>query len=297
MVHPTENEMRHILDGHHKIGAISTDNPEVIYANTIQMIREWDYDVMVELSPLSISEKGEPAITYIREALIRGKHVVTANKGPVAFAFDELHTLALRNHVKFLFEAIVMDGTPVFNLVRETLKGCQISQVSGILNSTTNFIISSMEEGESFDYALRVAQKEGITERDPSYDIEGWDAAAKIAAMANVFLGARTTPLHVTRKGIENMTPEMIRESNKKNKRIRLIARAWNDSGSVRTMVQPEYLPLKDLFSNIHGTGACLKIETDLMAPIMISQFNPTLKDTAFGVIEDLLTISDARRT
>lgn len=269
-------------------------NPgEDIRSTTLRFIRECQYDVMVELSPLSISEKGEPAITYIREALTRGKHVVSANKGPVAFAYDELSNLASKNRVHFLFESAVMDGTPVFNLVHETLKGCTIDKISGILNSTTNFILSAMEDGVSFRSALRSAQEEGVTESDPSHDIEGWDAAVKITTLANVLMNAQLKPFEVKRTGISGITAETVHQSVSKNKRLKLIARAWRESGHVKAAVQPEEVGAEDPFSTIKGTSACLRIETDLMEPVMISQVYPKVKDTAYGIISDLLTIRE----
>ncbi|HOP51389.1 MAG TPA: homoserine dehydrogenase, partial [Synergistales bacterium] len=147
-----------------------------------------DYDVLVELSTLSIENRGEPAATHIRTALKRGRHAVSANKGPVAFAYRELSELARNAGREFLFETTVMDGAPVFNLSRSCLGGCVINAVDGILNSTTNFILGRMEEGAGFEKAVREAQETGVAEADPGHDVDGWDAAAKVAALAHVNL-------------------------------------------------------------------------------------------------------------
>ena len=177
-----------------ELGRFSWTNFELTNLNALDAVQQLDYDVLVELSVLSIAELGEPALSYVREALKRGRHVVTANKAPAAFAYHELHFLALKQGVQFLHESTVMDGTPIFNLAQNGLSGCQITGVSGVLNSTTNFVLSRLEQGESLKEAVKIAQKEGFAEADPLHDLEGWDAAAKIAVLANALMGASLTP-------------------------------------------------------------------------------------------------------
>jgi len=177
-----------------------------------QAVEELDYDVLVELSTLNIAEKGEPAVSHVRTALNRKRHVVTANKGPAAFAYRELDRLARQNGVSFLFESTVMDGAPVFNLQRYSLRGCQVTGLSGILNTATNFVISRLEQGESMASAVKTAQELGFAEADPALDIEGWDAAAKTAILANVFMGANITPLQVERQGISDLTAGVLHD-------------------------------------------------------------------------------------
>ena len=157
--------------------------------------------VVIETTTLDIA-RGEPAIRHIRTALAGGAHVVTANKGPVAFAYRSLARAAERADRRWLFEGAVMDGVPVFNLVRETLPAVNVLGFRGVVNSTTNFILTAMEQGQSFDAALAEMQARGIAEADPSLDVDGWDAAAKTAALANVLLGAGITPHRVERHGI-----------------------------------------------------------------------------------------------
>lgn len=274
---------------HH--GRFSKNNPQYTEQTVLQAIRQTDYDILVELSTLCIPERGEPAVSYIREALTQGKHVVTANKGPVAFAYNELIKIAEEKNVRFLFEATVMDGAPVFNLAERTLKGCRITSISGILNSTTNYILSRMEKGDSFQSALDRARKQGIAEADAANDIEGWDAAAKVAALANVFMNANITPYDVKREGISPITPDRIENAIRNNQKIKLICKAWYEGKVVNAMVRPEEIPIGDPFSTVEGAGACLKIETDLMNPVIVVQQSPTLYDTAFGVLEDMFTI------
>ena len=162
--------------------------------------------VLVETTTLDI-RSGEPAISHVRAAFAAGAHVITANKGPVAFAGTALSQEAASAGVSFLFEGAVMDGVPVFNLVRETMPGVSIRGFRGVVNSTTNYILTGMEQGEPFDAALSRMQAAGIAEADPSLDVEGWDAAAKAAALANVLPGrgddaaARRARRHRTRDG------------------------------------------------------------------------------------------------
>jgi homoserine dehydrogenase len=272
-------------------GNFSRNNPQQTDHSLMHAIQRLDYDLLIELSTLSITNKGEPAISHIQAALKRGKHVVTANKGPVAFAYDELSTIARKNSVQFRFESTVMDGTPLFSLAENALKGATIIRLSGILNSTTNYILSQMEKGKDFNEALKHAQNEGFAEADPAHDIEGWDSAAKIAVLANILMQANITPHDVPRKGISGITPNMVNQALRSGNCIKLICKAWRENNRMYTSVKPEEIPISDTFATIGGSGACLRIETDLMSPILILQDSPTVKDTAYGVLNDILTI------
>jgi len=173
--------------------------------STPEIIKGCDTDLMVELTTLDIGS-GRPATDHVRAALEAGMSVVTANKGPVAFAYDELCSLALSRGVHFRFEGTVMDGTPVFSLVERTLPGCEVTGIRGLLNTTSNVVLGEMARGASMDEALDVARRMGVTEEDPSLDIDGWDAAVKIAALANVLMGAGTNPREVDRTGIRGIS-------------------------------------------------------------------------------------------
>jgi homoserine dehydrogenase len=258
---------------------------------TMQALETLDYDVLVELSFLNISGRGEPAIRHVRAALQRGRHVVTANKGPAAFAYQELSGLAREKGVRFLFESAVMDGAPVFSL-KPALAGCRVTAISGILNTTTNFVISRLEAGEGMERAIESAQELGFAEADPSLDIDGWDAAAKTAILANFFLGADTDPLRVERRGIAGLTAVDAARAMAAGKRLKLVCRAWSEDGAVRATVGPEEVPAGHVFAAVSGKGAALRLETDMMAPLWIMQEDPGLADTAAGVIQDLLTVA-----
>jgi homoserine dehydrogenase len=257
----------------------------------MQALQTLDYDVLVELSTLNIVEKGEPAVSYARTALSRKCHVVTANKGPAAFAYRELHSLARQNGVNFLFESAVMDGAPVFSL-RNSLRGCRVTGISGILNTTTNFVISRLEHGENMGSAIKTAQELGFAEADPALDLEGWDAAAKTAILANVFLGADIDPLKVERRGVSGLTPEITARTIAAGRRLKLICRAEFAKGKVLAKVGLEEITQDNFFATVSGKGAALRLETDMMGPLWIVQENPGLSDTAAGVLQDLLTVA-----
>jgi homoserine dehydrogenase len=253
-----------------------------------------EYDVLLELTTLSITDQGEPAASYIRGALHRKKHVVCANKGPIAFAYQELRSLAERSGCWLLFESAVLDGAPVFSLARSSLLGCNVSAVSGILNSTTTFVLSQMEQGRPMDEAVARAQHEGFAEADPSHDLDGWDAAAKICVLWNVLGNGSLTPHQVERQGLSDLRPEAPRDALARSQRLKLVARAWKEGDRDRAMVRLEEFPRDHPFATVSGTGSILKIETDCMNPILIMQESPSILDTAYGVLNDCLTISSS---
>lgn len=246
--------------------------------------------VLIETTTLNIAS-GQPAIDHVRAALQAGCHVTTANKGPAAFAFEELSVLADDRNRSFLFEGAVMDGVPIFNLVRETLPAVQITGFRGVINSTTNHILSALEDGEGFDAALERMQALGIAEADPSLDVDGWDAAAKTAALANVFMRARMTPQAVDREGIGPATARLAMAAKARGARVRLVASATAAPQGVRTSVRPVELPESDLLAGLRGMANALVLQTDLLGDIAICQLGGSLTQTAYALLSDLVTI------
>ena len=192
--------------------------------------------VCVETTVLDI-DRGEPAVSHVRAALEGQAHVVTANKGPAAFAYHELEALAESVDRIFFFEGAVMDGVPIFNLVRDTMPAVKIEGFRGVINSTCNFILSELERGKEFGQALAEMQARGIAEANPSFDVDGWDAAAKTAALVNVLMGSAITPHHVRRTGITDVTGSDVREAIGRGRRIRLVASASRQGGKVKALV------------------------------------------------------------
>jgi homoserine dehydrogenase len=262
-------------------------------ASPADFIRRVPADVMIEVTPLD-PRRGEPATSHIRQALRRGLHVVTANKGPVAFALRPLQALARRHKRFFLHEGVVMDGTPVFNLARRCLPGAKVLGFRGTLNSTTSHILGRMEEGRTAAEALREAQAAGIAEADPSLDVEGWDAAVKGCVLANALMGASVRPAQVRRNGISGITGEQVRTAAADGFRMRLVVRGVRRGRSVRVGVRPERIPLGDPLSQ-PGADAALVLETDLMGEIGLLERGGSVDQTTYALLSDLLSILEAR--
>ncbi len=248
-------------------------------------------EVVIELTTLNPAT-GEPAIGHIRAAFARHLHVVTANKGPIAHAYAALCEEAWRAGVEFRFESTVMDGAPVFNLVRNGLPGCKVAGFTGVLNSTTNVVIDALRRGHSLEDGIKEAQRIGIAEADASYDIDGWDAAAKTAALANVLFGASVTPLDVDRRGIGRLTPEKLLDLKNKGKTVRLVSRASRKEDGVKMRVRAEVLPETDILATVKGTSNLLLLDTDLMGTVGSLEINPGVEQTAYGVFSDVVDIA-----
>lgn len=269
-------------------GRLAGDAP-----GTLQAIRSLDYDVLVELTPLSVRGRGEPAITHVREALARGRHVVTANKGPVAWAYRELAALAAARGVAFLHEAAVMDGAPVFNLVRHSLPGNVVVRLDGVLNSTTNVVLAAIERGASLAEGIADAQRAGVAEADPSLDLDGWDAAVKLAALANAAMGIDLAPERVARQSLREVSEARVREAPGRGARVKLVAAVARSGEGAVASVTAQELPLAHPFARVEGAGSVLRIATDLMGTIVLAEEAPDLRTTAYGVIADLFEIAD----
>jgi homoserine dehydrogenase len=262
-------------------------------ASASDFVRRVPADVLIEISPLD-PRRGEPATTHVRLALSRGLHVVTANKGPVAFAARRLRALAGRKRRLFLHEGAVMDGTPIFNLAQRCLPGARVHGFRGVLNSTTTRILSKMEVGVSAEEALREAQAAGVAEADPRNDLEGWDAAVKGCALANALMGADVRPDQVERQGVDRVGPAEVSAALEAGKRLRLVVRGRRAGRSVRVTVSPEGIPIGDLLVS-PGADGVLVLETDLMGEIGIWEGAGGIDQTAYALLSDLLAIAGSR--
>lgn len=276
-------------------GSLKGFGPESTELSAREIIEKCDADIMVELTTLNI-DTGQPAIDHIKRAFEVGMDVITANKGPAAFAYKDLRNLSRARGVHFRFESIVMDGTPVFNLAEKTLQGCEVISLAGILNSTSNFVLTEMARGRTMQEAIREAQTRGFAEADPSLDIDGWDASAKITALANVLMNADKTPRDVDRTGIRDIKREDLADALSQGKKIKLIARAVREDDSVRLSVKPEIVEADSIFWSVDGTSSGLTIKTDLMGDITVLEGNPLVTQTAYGVLSDLLLVVEAIR-
>lgn len=263
--------------------------------DAVEVIQTCGADVLFETTPLSPTD-GEPAASYIREAFARGIHVVTANKGPIACAYQELNATAKARGLRFRFEGTVMDGTPVFNLMEYCLPATQVLGFVGVLNSTTNLILAAMDGGHSFEDGVAEARRLGIAEANADYDIDGWDAAVKAVALANVLMGATLHPSKVHPEGIRKVTPEDVKRARLQGTAIRLVARAEPVAQRVSIRVAPEAVPLDSLFANLHGTSNALTLKTDLMGELSIVEHDPGVTQTAYALLSDFLRIHEELR-
>jgi homoserine dehydrogenase len=249
-------------------------------------------EIVAEITTLNPGT-GEPALSHIRSAFARGRHVVTANKGPIAHAYAALRDQAKQAALELRFESAVMDGGPVFNMVRKNLPGVKVLGFTGILNSTSKIVIEAMREGKSMQDGIQEARRLGITEANASYDIDGWDAAAKTSLLANVLMDARVTPQDVDRRGISRLTPERMLELKKAGKTVSLVSRARIGSSGVRTRVRAEVMNESDLLASIEGTSNLLLIHTDLMGTVGTIVIKAGVEQTAYGLFSDVVDIAE----
>ena len=247
-------------------------------------------DVMFETTPVN-PQSGQPALGYIKTALENGMHVVTANKGPVVYGYQELTALAKKQGVEFMFESTVMDGAPIFALFRQPLVGANLISFNGILNSCTNMLLEMMEQGKSFEEAVDHGKSIGITETDPSNDIDGWDAAIKVSALVTVLMGVSITPQQVARTGIRGITPEMIAEAKAAGERWKLVCSARREGGFILAKVAPERVGPQSPLYSVNGTSSFCQFKLDVLPGLGILESDPGPETTAYGLLADFLNI------
>jgi homoserine dehydrogenase len=244
-------------------------------------------DVLFEATSLNV-DNGQPAVDHIRAALNHGAHAITANKGPIVHAYRELRDLAAARNRRFLFESTVMDGVPIFSLFH-ALPALHLQGFHGILNSTTNVILTEMENGLSFDESLKKAQSLGIAETDATHDIDGWDAAVKTAALITVLMDVPIKLEEISREGIRNLSAEAVRAARKEGRPYKLICRAEKTGHKVTASVRPEKIPLTDPMAQIAGTSSYIYFATDIFPGLALTEENPGLYATAYGMLADFV--------
>ena len=266
--------------------------------NSLDVIRLSSADVVFENSPVNY-ETGQPAIDHVRAALEMGAHAITANKGTVVHAYRELTDLAKSKGRKFMFESTVLGGSPLFSTFREAMPLAELKSFKGIINATTNIILSRMEDGESFDDAVKYCQSIGIAETDPSGDVDGWDASVKVAALATVLMETPIKPQDVDRNGIRDITPDMIAQAKSEKKRWKLVASAEREGGRVRTRVSPELVDASSPLYGMMGSSSGLTFRTDVLPDYSITvSEREGLKggpeETAYGLFADFVNAVSA---
>jgi len=258
--------------------------------DSLTLIKESNATVVCEMAFTDL-KTGEPAISHCKAAFETGKHIVTSNKGPAALAYGELLEIADKNGVQFLIEGTVMSGTPVINLMDGPLAGCTISAARGILNGTTNYILTRMEEGMSYEEALKKAQELGYAEADPTGDVEGYDARGKVTILANVVMDADLKIGDVSCKGITKITLEDIAKAKAENSRWKLIGSVKKEGSKVIASVAPEKLPLSHPLAGVMGATNAMTFTTDLLGDVSIVGPGAGRKETGFSILTDLLKI------
>jgi homoserine dehydrogenase len=282
---------------------VLVENKETIFPlssfpvqDSLSVIQESQADVMFENSPVNY-DTGQPAIDHAKAALNAGMHVSTANKGTVVHAFQELMALAKSNNKKFMFESTVLGGTPVFSTFREAMPGAELISFKGIINATTNMILSRMEEGESFKDAVKYCQSIGLAETDPSGDVDGWDASIKVAALATVLMNTPLKPQDVDRKGIGEITFEMVNQAKLDGKRWKLVASAERVGSQIKARVAPELVDASSPLYSMMGSSTGLTFRTDVLPDysVTVSEREGMMggpEETAYGLFADFVNIS-----
>ncbi len=273
-------------------GALSEGKAEQSVSPPPANVREWlaaaRADVLFETTSLE-PMTGQPGIEHIRAGLEHGAHVVTANKGPIVHAFDELDQLARERGLRLMHEATVADCMPVFSLFRECFPAAHVKGFRALLNSTTNIIIEGMEKGMDFEEGVERARALGVTETDPSYDVDGWDSAVKVCALARVLMRAPLKLEEVERKGIRDLDTQSVRAAREANRRLRLVSRAELKEGVLHASVRPEEISTDDPLAMTRGTSLAIHFELDVLHGLTQTAHNPNLRSTAYGLLADFI--------
>lgn len=276
-------------EGGSSLSSLST----IAVANALEVIRSSQADVMFENSPVNHSN-GQPAVSHMRAALEAGMHAITANKGAVVYGYRELQLLAKMQGRKFYFESTVLGGSPLFSIFRECMPAAELLSFRGVLNSTTNIILSRMERGETFDQAVGYCQSIGVAETDPSADVDGWDAAIKVAALVTVLMEHPFTPQQVERTGIRDVTPQMIVSARGEGKRYKVVCSAEREGGGIRARVAPELVDVSDPMYGMEDSTSGVTFRTDVLGDYSIVEAERQgmiagPEPTAYGLLADFI--------
>jgi len=256
--------------------------------STLEVLESLDFDVAIEVTPTDI-KKGQPGLTHLRECLKSGHHAITSNKGPLVIAYNELQKLADENNVKLMFEATVGGAMPLIKLVRNDLAGNRIYSIRGILNGTCNYILSRMEsERLTYNQVLAEAKELGYAEADPTYDVEGIDAAAKVVIAANSLMGMDISYDDVEIEGIKEITTDAFNVAMERGYTIRLIGEISREPKTLK--VSPRLIPIHHPLA-VTGTLNAVQIRTDLARDVIVMGHGAGKMETASAIISDLVDI------
>jgi len=260
--------------------------------SSIEVIKESNSNLIVEVTWTNLID-GEPGYSHVKTALNLGKNVITTNKGPIALYYKELKELANRKNAQLRYKGTVMSGTPSFNIFEGPLAGCNVESIRGILNGTTNFILTEMEKGLDYEQALKEAQRLGYAEADPTMDVEGLDATAKLVILINTIFDMDIKLSDIRRKGITSIRINDIKEALNMGKRIKLIAKAEKIDNKILAEVSPQYIPISDPLANIMGVMNAITFKTDCLGDITIVGPGAGKRATGYALISDMIAISN----
>ncbi len=280
---------------------VAARQPLIQYPNS----QHWEYaleglqaihaDMLAEATNTNLRD-AEPGLSHIRAALTKGMHVITANKGPAALSAIDLLALAHQHHVQLRMESTVMAGTPVLSMISQGLAGSRVRTIRGILNGTTNYILTAMAQGRAYDEVLKEAQAQGYAEADPTADVEGYDAVAKVLILAALAFGHSLKPDQVTRQGITAITKEQMQHAVHNNARIKLIAslHVASELGDtpLEARVEPVELPLSDPLARVDGVMNAITLQTDTLSSVTIIGPGAGRLETGQGLLSDLIAIA-----
>ncbi|SET50209.1 homoserine dehydrogenase [Natronincola peptidivorans] len=260
-------------------------------ANFQLLIENHDIDVLIEMTPTN-KKTAEPAMTYIKWALANGKHVITANKGPVLLAYKQLNLLAAQNNVQFCIGCTAGGALPTINGGLIDMAGSQITSIEGILNGTTNFILQEMEEKNiSYELALKTAQHLGIAETDPTLDVEGWDTATKLLILTNVLMNQEKELEDIKVEGITRITLESVKKAIEEGKKYKLIGKATNKNNKIELTVQLEILDNHHPLFNVNGKNKGVRYASDTLGDLTIIGGASGVIPAAASILRDLIII------
>jgi homoserine dehydrogenase len=259
--------------------------------DAFETIENSDANVLVELSFTDL-KTGEPALSHIVQALESGMNVATTNKGPAALHFAKLLELSKTYGGKIGVEGTVMSGTPTLSLGMNMLAAAGVTRVQGILNGTTNYILGEMEKGADYADALKDAQTKGYAEADPTGDVDGHDAAAKVVILANLVMGQRMTMADVKCTGISGVTSAQIQSAQVENQRWKLIGTLENVNGQIQGSVKPVKLDASHPLYGVSAATNAITYSTDLLGDITLIGPGAGRIETGYAIIGDILSFS-----
>ncbi len=277
----------------HRSKSYTPQEGEEIFAGgaTEDLIYMLDYDILVECTRNDY-ERGQPGAGYMERALSRGAHVVTTNRGAVAYYYQELQKIAREMKRRFLYEGSVLSGIPLFSLCRNALRGASILSFEGALSGTCNYMLHVISQGASFDEALMEAQRKGYAEPDPCIDIDGLESALKGMIVAQDFMGAgKDIFSRVSIEGIRQITPSSMETARRKGNSIRLITRITRDSRGCSLRVAPEMIPNNHPLASIEGVTCGVLLTTDLHGDLCLTGSGVGGRSTAAAILNDILEI------